>query len=100
MRTGDTVARLGGDEFVLLLVGALSAREIEATLERVLEQIRLPIVLGGSEVSLSASIGVARYPRDGVEAEALLQHADAEMYAAKHRGRNGYSPIRGRLDHD
>ena len=100
VRTGDTVARLGGDEFVLLLVGALSAREIEATLERVLEQIRLPIVLGGSEVSLSASIGVARYPRDGVEAEALLQHADAEMYAAKHRGRNGYSPIRGRLDHD
>ncbi|MCB1907828.1 MAG: diguanylate cyclase [Rhodocyclaceae bacterium] len=94
VRAGDTVARLGGDEFVLLLVGMTSAQEIETTLDRVLAQIRRPVSISGSDISLSASIGVALYPRDGTDPEALLQHADAAMYAAKHGGRDRYNPFR------
>jgi diguanylate cyclase (GGDEF)-like protein/PAS domain S-box-containing protein len=84
LRASDTVARLGGDEFVLLLEDA----EGNAVLERVLEAIREPLRIGQEAVSVSASIGVTRFPEDNVDPETLLRHADQAMYRAKQRGRN------------
>jgi diguanylate cyclase (GGDEF)-like protein/PAS domain S-box-containing protein len=84
LRASDTVARLGGDEFVLLLEDA----EGNAVLERVLDAIREPLRIGHEQVSVSASIGVTRFPEDNADPETLLRHADQAMYRAKQRGRN------------
>lgn len=84
LRASDTVARLGGDEFVLLLEDVQG----NTVLERILEAIRAPFVLGRERVSVSASIGVTLYPEDKSDPDTLLRHADQAMYRAKQRGRN------------
>ncbi|USX24842.1 EAL domain-containing protein [Oxalobacteraceae bacterium OTU3CINTB1] len=91
LRPGDTVGRFGGDEFVLMLRQA--ARDdgqagAEAVLERVREAVLQPIGVGGQQVQVSCSIGVAVHPHDGADAETLLMHADAAMYRAKELGKN------------
>ena len=90
LRSSDTVARQGGDEFVLVLNDHYRVNSIISQLERVLAQIGLPVRLGGREFQVGASLGVALYPQDGKDAESLLKHADAAMYAAKDRGRNNF----------
>ena len=84
LRSVDTVARLGGDEFVLLL-GDL---ESHGVFDRILEAVSQPVQLRDDSVAVSASIGVALYPEDPVDADTLLRHADQAMYLAKQRGRN------------
>jgi diguanylate cyclase (GGDEF)-like protein len=89
VREGDTAARLGGDEFVVLLEGATLDAGAEMVAERLLEVLSLPYELsnlGGRELSLSASIGIA----DGLRATAdgLLAEADVAMYEAKAAGKN------------
>jgi diguanylate cyclase (GGDEF)-like protein/PAS domain S-box-containing protein len=90
VREDDTVARLGGDEFVVLLVGLEVAEECAGTLHRLLERISQPIVVHGTVLSVSASIGVALYPEDEEDADTLLRHADQAMYVAKQAGKNRY----------
>ncbi len=82
-RAGDVVARLGGDEFVVVMPDA--EKSVEATLARMQATIRTLTVEAnfGAEVTFSA--GVARYPDDGVDAEALLEKADERMYDSKRR---------------
>jgi diguanylate cyclase (GGDEF)-like protein/PAS domain S-box-containing protein len=87
VRGQDTVARLGGDEFVLVL-DVRSRDEWEPIVARVLATIAEPCDLGeGHTAMVSASVGVAMFPDDGRDAEALLRHADEALYAAKHAGR-------------
>ncbi|WP_297450792.1 EAL domain-containing protein [Ferrovum sp.] len=89
LREGDTVARLGGDEFVLLLTGYRDAQESLATLQRLLTQLALPVILNDAPpVSLSASLGLTVYPLDHSDPETLLRHADQAMYSAKQSGKN------------
>lgn len=90
VRAGDTVARLGGDEFVLLLGDLESIEEIHRALERVLASLAEPYALAGGTASISASIGVALYPKNGTEPDVLLRQADQAMYAAKQDGRNRF----------
>ncbi len=90
LRESDTVARLGGDEFAILPSGGLEGAALEATAEKILEALRQPIELLGNTVDVDASIGVARYPEDGEEANVLLRRADVAMYQAK-RSRSGYA---------
>ena len=87
VRETDTASRLGGDEFVLLLVGVgdAGAREVA---ERVLELMREPFVVEGHNLSLSTSIGIALFPRDGTDMGELLKNADTALYQAKQEGRN------------
>ena len=87
-RDGDIVARYGGEEFVLVLPGrtpAQAAAEAEALRRAVSET---PFNLRRHRTTLTVSIGVAQYPRDGVTEEALLNIADDRLYAAKRQGRN------------
>ncbi|MGE5170413.1 MAG: diguanylate cyclase domain-containing protein [Rudaea sp.] len=89
VRAQDTVARLGGDEFVLLLTDLRSESESEPILERVLQVVGERFALGdGHTAEISASIGIAFFPGDGSDADALLRHADHAMYEAKRAGQN------------
>jgi diguanylate cyclase (GGDEF)-like protein len=86
-RTADTVARFGGDEFVLVGSSLADAEDAMQLATRAIEALRAPVRIGGIDVHVSPSIGIALYPEDGASIEALLAHADAAMYAAKHQGR-------------
>src|SRR5450631_3414556 len=86
-RTADTVARFGGDEFVLVGSSLVDAEDAMQLAARAIEALRAPMRIAGIEVHTSPSIGIALYPEDGASIEALLAHADAAMYAAKHQGR-------------
>ncbi|HVW70209.1 MAG TPA: diguanylate cyclase, partial [Steroidobacteraceae bacterium] len=83
LRKADTLARLGGDEFVLVLNEISGPRDAESVATKVLGALAEPVTLSGLDVQISASIGVSIFPEDGLEAETLLQHADAAMYHAK-----------------
>jgi diguanylate cyclase (GGDEF)-like protein/PAS domain S-box-containing protein len=89
LRGGDTVARLGGDEFVVLLPDVGGVREARAVGTKILQAIEERTTVAGHEVAVSASLGIALYPRDGVEPETLMRRADKAMYRAKSRGRGG-----------
>ena len=89
VRSGDTVSRMGGDEFVVVLNGVTDIEEIRQIVEcRLIRLIRQPHNVGGAELHVSCSIGIAVYPEDGVEIETLMRNADAAMYQAKQQGRN------------
>jgi diguanylate cyclase len=90
LRKADTLARLGGDEFVLVLNEISGPRDAESVASKVLSCLADPFELSGLEVQISASIGISVFPEDGVDAETLLQHADAAMYHAKKNGRSGF----------
>ena len=88
VRTVDTVARVGGDEFVLLLTDLESEDETRPVLARVEQALAEPYRVKADRTEcITASIGVAIYPFDGLDGEALLRHADQAMYAAKRAGR-------------
>jgi diguanylate cyclase (GGDEF)-like protein len=86
-RTADTVARFGGDEFVLVGSSLADAEDAMQLAMRAIEALRAPVRIAGIDVHVSPSVGIALYPEDGASIEALLAHADAAMYAAKHQGR-------------
>jgi diguanylate cyclase len=90
VRSIDTVARVGGDEFVLVIGPSLPSANAEEIAGHANKVLRQPIHVGGAELQISSSIGIASYPADGRSAERLLAHADAAMYCAKHRGRDNY----------
>ncbi len=93
LRDGDSAGRLGGDELVLLLT-ELSKDPVEAAYlaRQAAEDVRLtlaePYLIAGHELHISASIGIAIYPSDGDDPDALLRAADTAMYRAKAAGGN------------
>ncbi len=94
-RTLEAVGRLGGDEFVALLPEVADERDAERVAKRILDLMREPIFVGGQECFVTASVGIALYPRDGGTMADVLRNADVAMYAVKSSGRNSsslYSP--------
>jgi len=89
-RECDTVSRFGGDEFVILLTDLANEDDTRVVAERVLASVAEPVPFGGQSLSVTTSIGIAVFPRDGEDAETLLKCADIAMYEAKAGGRNGY----------
>jgi diguanylate cyclase (GGDEF)-like protein/PAS domain S-box-containing protein len=84
--TADVIARLGGDEFLVLFEEDEAERDAVAFSQRVLHALQDPIMVGDSEVFITASIGVACTSGRVGEATPLLSNADAAMYQAKDRG--------------
>ncbi len=85
-----TVARLGGDEFTILLTEINQIQDAGKVAQRFIEILSQPFVLDGHEVFVTASAGIAVYPVDGVDVDALLKNADTAMYHAKEQGKNNY----------
>ncbi|HEY0848077.1 MAG TPA: EAL domain-containing protein [Noviherbaspirillum sp.] len=96
-RKCDTLARLGGDEFVLMLEGIENEQDIHPLVQRIMERICEPVVLGHQEVAVTCSIGVSVYPQDARDPYSLLKYADTAMYHAKEKGRNSVERYRAEL---
>jgi len=97
-RTLEAVGRLGGDEFVALLPEVGDESDAQRVADRILETMRHPIFVAGQECFVTASVGVAMFPRDGINLVDLMRNSDVAMYAAKSAGRNAatiYSPHLG-----
>ena len=91
LRKSDTGARLGGDEFAILLTNLADEADAGRVADKVLALLRQPVSLKGREHLITASIGIAAFPRDAASSEELLKHADMAMYAAKSNGRDCYT---------
>ena len=84
VRETDTVARMGGDEFTVLLTDLHSEDAVAEKVQQILAIMAEPLGPEFGPVKMpSCSIGVARYPADGEDADTLLSHADGDMYRVK-----------------
>jgi diguanylate cyclase (GGDEF)-like protein/PAS domain S-box-containing protein len=91
LRETDLLARLGGDEFAIIQEGGATQHEGAIALAlRINNAIAEPFDLGGFEVNVGTSIGIAMAPEHGIEPEGLLKSADLALYAAKAQGRSDY----------
>lgn len=90
VREVDTVSRFGGDEFAVLVSDVESIDDAVMMATKVLATLNKPFHIGVHQVQISASLGIAMYPENGLDMEAILQNADEAMYQAKHNGHNQY----------
>lgn len=91
IRECDILFRMGGDEFTIILEDVKIPEQGAEIARRILDVISQPIQLKDEEFTISASAGMAVYPRDGESAEILVKNADTAMYRAKELGRNCFS---------
>ncbi len=90
----DLVTRLGGDEFTIIIeyikapghidIGNLAAKAVKQLSAQ-------PIILQGRPLTISTSLGIAKYPENGLDFDTLIKNADTAMYAAKKSGKNNYA---------
>lgn len=90
LRASDTVSRQGGDEFVVILPDLVDPAVPGRIARQIIGALARPFWLDQHQAYVSASIGIAFYPEDSSEVEALVGYADQAMYAAKAQGRNGF----------
>lgn len=90
LNSGDTAARPAGDEFSLILCD-ICEESLSRRVEHLARVISTPVLVGSSELRITASIGVAVYPSDAETVEELLRAADAAMHNSKELGRNSWS---------
>jgi diguanylate cyclase (GGDEF)-like protein/PAS domain S-box-containing protein len=90
VRGGDTVARISGDEFAIVLADLARPEDAALVAQKVIERLAAAVEIRGNEVFVTASVGIASFPGDGADAEALIGAADAAMYRAKQSGRNTF----------
>jgi diguanylate cyclase (GGDEF)-like protein/PAS domain S-box-containing protein len=88
VRESDTVARVGGDEFTVILSDVVKPEETEIVAKKIIAAIAVPFQIASQKqsVEIGTSIGIAIYPTDGAEEDALVKAADAAMYRAKKAG--------------
>ncbi len=88
VRESDTVARIGGDEFTVILADLPRREDAETVAAKIIAALAVPFELGSAKqrVKIGSSVGIAVYPADGRDADALVKSADAAMYSAKQVG--------------
>jgi len=99
LRRSDTVSRYGGDEFVVVLSEMENAEDAAAVAKKLRLALASPFSIEGQKVVVTASIGIARYPDHGQDADGLIAYADAAMYRAKREGREHDHLFDGRSWH-
>ena len=87
VRSDDLAARLGGDEFAVLLLDTPNLDRSMSVAQRIIEALQAPFQVGGNEISVGASIGIAATGRSDDTADVLLRNADVAMYTAKAAGK-------------
>ncbi|MBP8120001.1 MAG: EAL domain-containing protein [Burkholderiales bacterium] len=90
LRGADMVGRLGGDEFLVVITDLSNAEDLAPVAEKIAEAISEPFSLEEQVLSVSGSIGIAVFPKDGETPDTLIRNADAAMYLAKDRGRSNF----------
>ena len=90
VRSSDIVARIGGDEFVIIGNNLKTVEGAGFLASKILEKMEAPFVLSGKKFSITTSIGIAVYDKDGKTVEELLKNADAAMFRGKEAGRNQF----------
>ena len=83
VRSSDCVARLGGDEFAIVVDDLPNLTVASAAAQKICRAVTAPFDIDGHDIVVSASIGIALFPRDGIDVSALLRRADTAMYRAK-----------------
>jgi len=83
VRASDTVSRRSGDEFLLLMLEAKEESMVAVFAAGIATLIAASCDIRGLSLNVTASIGIALYPDDGISGDVLLNHADAAMYVAK-----------------
>jgi diguanylate cyclase (GGDEF)-like protein len=92
VRASDHVVRLGGDEFTVLLQNVHGSDDVSRVARLMIKAIQEPFdVAGQGPHTVQASIGISIYPRDGMDRDTLLKHADLALYAAKAEGKGRFS---------
>jgi diguanylate cyclase (GGDEF)-like protein/PAS domain S-box-containing protein len=94
----DTLAHMGGDEFVLLLTQCPDSDAIVHAAQRLIGEIARPVLVGGHDLIVTASIGISVYPRDGASPSELLKAADVALSHMKDAGRNGFRFFKGEMN--
>ncbi|OZG72861.1 hypothetical protein BTA51_12870 [Hahella sp. CCB-MM4] len=100
IKHGDFIAHLGGDEFAIILELPHSTINIEKIAQRVQSAICKNITIDNATLKMTASIGIAMYPKDGRDATSLMRHADLAMFHAKKMGRGKYQAFMPNMNYE
>jgi diguanylate cyclase (GGDEF)-like protein len=90
LRRTDVISRFGGDEFLIMLNDVYASEDIETVVDKIIRQFEEPLIIDGQETYLTASIGIAIFPKNGQNKDALIKNADIAMYSAKSNGKNQF----------
>ncbi len=88
VRESDMLGRMGGDEFTVIASNYASVYDLKLLAERLLQAVEKTVHLDESDALVTASIGIAIFPKDGADAASIATHADVAMYRAKELGKN------------
>ncbi len=97
-RETDLLARLGGDEFALLLRPIDGVDMAARVADRIIKAMRAPMNIGGQQIEIGASVGIAVGPGDGTTTDQLVKNADLALYKAKSEGRSTYHFFEAGMD--
>lgn len=90
LRRSDIISRIGGDEFVVLLHEISKEDDAMTTARKICDSLKKPFIIDGKRINSSVSIGVAIFPKHGIDLKSLLKSADFAMYDVKEKNRNDY----------